>query len=61
MWTINIRYVSQEQLEKWRDEFSLTSLTKRGIPENTIELPEIPYTYHEIYREILRRDEEESK
>jgi len=45
-----IRKLSFEQLEIWHTEL---------CKEKAIELPNIPYTYHEIYDEMVRREEEE--
>jgi len=52
----NIEFEDLSQLEKWHSEFSLKSLTEKGLPTDTISIKDIPYNYHEIYREILRRE-----
>ena len=55
-WLIFDDKLNLSQLEKWHDEFSLDNLVKNNLSPDTISLPNIPYNYHEIYREILRRE-----
>lgn len=56
-----IQDVDYDTLVAWWDEFSITNLDNKGLPLNTDTLPHIPYTYHEIFGEILRRDREEQE
>lgn len=51
----NIYLESDEQIDKWHWEFSLDRLTEQNLPLDTVVIECIPYSYHELYREILRR------
>lgn len=53
----NIHSESLEQIESWLDRFSLRSLTENNLPSNTVSFPDIPYNYHELYAELVRRSE----
>ena len=51
IWAIKnytVRYVSYEQLDSWLDELCESN--------NSISLPHIPYDYHHLYGELVRRE-----
>jgi hypothetical protein len=55
IWAINIRYISQEKLELLHDEFCKIENRNKDT------LPNVEYTYHDIYAEMIRREKEESQ
>jgi hypothetical protein len=52
---MSIRTVSTDKLEEWHDAFSLDN-----CPNHEISLPGIPYNYHEVLGELIKREESES-
>lgn len=48
---MELKKLKLEQIEDWLSELAQTDLA--------IELPDIPFTYHELYGELVRREQEE--
>jgi hypothetical protein len=52
---MSIKTVSTDKLEEWHNLLSLDN-----CPNHDINLPGIPYNYHEILGELIKREESES-
>ena len=48
---MELKKLKFEQIEDWLSELAQNDLA--------IELPHIPFTYHELYGELVRREQEE--